>query len=425
MKKGLPQTILDLKKRFGPVYSLYLWGPLVTFTELQDVKFILKNIDDFPKTLPPPQFFHLVKDFSGFENITQVNNPIWHDHRAILNKSFTNNKIFFDPIQQKSRQCISMWKTGEPVFIGTFLQKMTLDALGTCIFGKDFNTLGGNLSGPLSAYNNIINFMSKPYFLFFPQLVNLPIPPFTKLKQSLQEFNSACWKIIEDSKREETKGKAHLISLMLSNGLPDQVVKDNVAVFFLAGHETTASTLNWACAMIATHQDVQNKLRDELASVTSNFSRDLTYEDLKDLNYMEGFIKEVMRLYPAASIIGNRKSAKDGVVGEWFVPKGTVVQVDVISNLQDPAIWTNPQIFDPDRWNPERLTKQQRSCWIPFSYGPRICIGMNFSLLEQKIFLSTMLKEFNEIKMAPGSVIQIKQAMNTPDPTKLALQFRV
>jgi len=130
-----------------------------------------------------------------------------------------------------------------------------------------------------------------------------------------------------------------------------------------------------------------------------------------------------MRLHPAVGTIGGRLTHKEVIIGDWKVPEGVIVQVDIISMMYDPRIWGDPQVFRPERWSPENLTKEQRTAWMPFSYGPRICIGMNFSLLEQKIFLSSILREYSKIEFAPGGEVAIDtNTINSPSFEKLKIR---
>jgi len=192
--------------------------------------------------------------------------------------------------------------------------------------------------------------------------------------------------------------------------------------FFLAGHETTASTLTWILGLLAKYPEIQEKARKEVLTKTPN---GLTYESLKDLEYIDWIIHEAMRLYPTVPNVGPRINVKDTTIGDWNVPANTVIILDIITMLYSPKIWENPKEFIPERWAPEKLTKEQRTAWIPFSYGPRICIGMNFSLVEQKIFLGTILREFSQITLPKGSVLEVdkRKFLMTPDHKKLTVQF--
>jgi len=213
-----------------------------------------------------------------------------------------------------------------------------------------------------------------------------------------------------------------IIKMMLDSGMSDQNIRDNVGIFFLAGHETTASTLTWILGLLAMHPEIQEKARQEVLTKTPN---GLTYESLKDLEYMDWIIHESMRLFPPVPSIGGRIINKETTIGDWKLPANTLITIDFISMLQNPKIWENPEEFIPERWAPEKLTKEQRTVWMPFSYGPRICIGMNFSLVEQKIFLGTVLREFSEITLSKGSVLtpETSSFIYSPDHKKLTVQF--
>jgi len=237
------------------------------------VKQVLKNIEEFPK-MPPLDTFEYVSKMFGKKSILNLNQPEWHTLRSLVNKSFTSNSIFFHPMQKKVLQCISLWRKREQVKVTVDLQKMTLDVLAICIFGKDFDTLNGNLSGPLAAYNYVLERLFNPIRFIFPWYSSLPLPNNLKLKQKITEFDDYCWSIIADAKKDasnktesetETEGEEDnpknisLVQLMINGGMNDQEIRDNVSLFFLAGHETTASTLSWAIGLLASYPEIQKK----------------------------------------------------------------------------------------------------------------------------------------------------------------------
>jgi cytochrome P450 len=306
---------------------------------------------------------------------------------------------------------------------------MTLDVLAVCIFGQDFDTLNGNLSGPLAAYNYVMECLSSPILLLFPWYSSLPLPSNFKLKQKTTEFDDYCWSVIANAKKNDTNQTKvddskciSLLQLMINANINEQDIRDNLSLFFLAGHETTASTLSWAIGLLASYPEIQKKARTEVLEKTQN---GLTYESLKDLEYIDWFIHETMRMYPAAPVFGQRSLNTETTIGDWKIPEKTLIQIDVVSMLYNPQIWGDPRTFRPERWSPENLTKDQRSVWMPFSYGPRICIGMTFSLLEQKIFLATILREFSCIQLSKNGSLEVhpRGFLNLPDPDKLKINF--
>jgi len=364
-----------------------------------------------------------------------MNNPEWHVNRVVLNKAFMTNSVFFGPMCRKVDLLMRRWeKEPDNVIIGHDLQKLTLDVLATTTFGLEFDTLNGKTSEPLAAYNFCIDGLFNPIFILFPWFAKIPLPYNRKLNDSLNRFDSYCWEVMGQTKKnlEEKKKRAEqgevveretssIIELMYESNVPEKVIRDNVSLFFFAGHETTSSSLSWIVATIATNQEVQDKARKEVNEKIP----ELTYENLKDLPYIEGLIKETLRIYPGVRSISGRTVTKDTVLGHVRIPVGTLVIADVVTMAYSKKIWGDPLVMRPERWYAENLTKDQRNAWIPFSIGPRVCIGMNFSLLEQKIFLVNLLKRFKEIKLAPGGEIKDKvtAVINCPDNEKLIVRF--
>jgi len=325
-------------------------------------------------------------------------------------------------------------KEPDNVKIGHDLQKLTLDVLATCIFGFDFDTLNGKTSEPLAAYNYCLENVFHPLYFLFPYWLKLPLASNKRLFDNITRFDSYCWEVMGQTKNkfEEKKKRAEqggvvekesmsIIELMYENNVPEDVIRDNVSLFFLAGHETTYSSLAWIVATIATNQEVQEKARKEVFEKVPV----LAYENLKELPYIEGLIKEILRLYPGVRSLGGRYTPKDTVLGHVKLPAGAFVQADLVTMAHSKKIWGDPFVVRPERWYAENLTKEQRKAWMPFSIGPRVCIGMGFSLLEQKILLVNLLKRFKEIKLAEGAVIEPKMTalINCPDNDKLIVRF--
>jgi len=364
-----------------------------------------------------------------------VNNPDWHSQRSLLNKAFVSNGIFFQPMCKKVNTCLSKWETQQEVCVGNDLQMLTLDVLASCIFGLDFDTLNGKFSEPLEAYNQVLESGFNPIRVVFPSLTKLPLKSNQEMFKNLNVFDKYCWQIMDETKKKmEEKKKTginnddqneclarSIVEMMFENNLSPQEVRDNLSIFFIVGHETTSNSLAWLLAVLSSNPEVQQKARQE---ILNKIPGEVTFESLKELPYIDGLIKEGLRMFPPLPFINGRKAIKDTVVGHVRIPAGTLITLNVISMVNDPKIWGDPEVIRPERWFSENITKEQRNAWMPFSAGPRVCIGMNFSLLEQKIFLVYFLKQFQQIKLAPHAVITPKLGgigTNTPDTEKIIL----
>jgi len=176
-------------------------------------------------------------------------------------------------------------------------------------------------------------------------------------------------------------------------------IQEDVDTFMFAGNHTISSALIFTLYLLGRHRKVQSKLQQEIDSILgSNFQGHVTVEKISKLTYMDAVIKESMRLYPPVAFLG-RQTTEECYIDGIKVPKGQDVTIFVHFLHRNPNIWKEPEKFDPNRFsieNRSELTKSNFS-YIPFSAGPRNCIGQRFSIQEIKIFLSKFFSKFNVI----------------------------
>jgi cytochrome P450 len=160
-------------------------------------------------------------------------------------------------------------------------------------------------------------------------------------------------------------------------------------VFLLAGHETTSTALTFALYLLSRHPDVQEKVRAEVDDIggvpDASQAAGLTYTTM--------VLKETMRLFPSAPLIG-RRSVADDEIGGYVVPGGTDVLLAPWVTHRHPAFWESPERFDPLRFTPEREKARHRYAWFPFGGGPRACIGQHLTMLESTMALAALVQNF-------------------------------
>ncbi|KXN74924.1 cytochrome P450, partial [Conidiobolus coronatus NRRL 28638] len=179
--------------------------------------------------------------------------------------------------------------------------------------------------------------------------------------------------------------------------LTDEELVHNLNVFFVAGHDTTANTLACGMYQLAKNKQVQDKLRKEIYDTLqiqpgTNKIVVPTFDQIKNMEYLGLFIKEVMRINPSVAQIV-RKLTEDYHIpsDDVVIPKGTTVNVSIYGIHHDPKIYPNPEKFDPERF---LVGKHESDVYMPFGGGSRMCIGSNFSLMEQKVYLTMLLQKF-------------------------------
>ena len=177
------------------------------------------------------------------------------------------------------------------------------------------------------------------------------------------------------------------------NGLTDIEIRSEVDTFMFEGHDTTTSGTSWTLYCLAKYPEHQEKVREEVRRVLDGREW-LEYDDLKKLQYTQWCIKEAMRLYPPVDKIV-REANQDLEVCGYTIPKGVQILIAIFSLHRHPDVWENPHDFDPLRFHPNAVDKRDPYAYMPFSAGPRNCIGQNFAMNEMRVVVASIVHRFN------------------------------
>ncbi|XP_050447603.1 cytochrome P450 4C1-like isoform X2 [Cataglyphis hispanica] len=184
-----------------------------------------------------------------------------------------------------------------------------------------------------------------------------------------------------------------LIAASREHFLSDLDIREEVDTFMFEGHDTTSMNMTFALLLLAEHKEIQERVRVEVDSAMQENGGKLTMKSLQNLSYLERCLKEALRLYPSVfSIIRNIQD--DVKLHSYDVPAGTMIYLNIYAVHRDPNFWSNPEVFDPDRFLPERIQKRHPYSYLPFSAGPRNCIGQRFALLELKAMIAPLVHNF-------------------------------
>ena len=175
-------------------------------------------------------------------------------------------------------------------------------------------------------------------------------------------------------------------------GMPDGVIVANLATFAAAGHETTAKALTWALYLLARAPEWQARIRAEVATVTGG--RAIEAGDVEKLVVTRQVFEEAMRLYPPAPVM-TRQVVEPIELGGVTFQKDAMIVIPIFVIHRHRALWQRPDDFDPDRFHPDRTKGHARTQFMPFGFGPRICIGMAFAMIEGVVLLATMVRDTN------------------------------
>jgi cytochrome P450 len=162
-----------------------------------------------------------------------------------------------------------------------------------------------------------------------------------------------------------------------------------VAIFFLAGHETSASALAWALWLLAANPDVQDKVAVEAAA----FGDDPQFSDLSKLRYTKDVFREALRLYPPVPMMVRETTCPERF-RERDVPIGSQIVLSPWHVQRHERFWDNPDAFDPDRFKTDNGKQCLRDAYIPFSSGPRVCTGAGFAMVEGPMLLAMIVRAY-------------------------------
>ncbi|CAJ0949558.1 unnamed protein product, partial [Mesorhabditis belari] len=225
-------------------------------------------------------------------------------------------------------------------------------------------------------------------------------------KNCLNILHTFTKKIIAERKAkrangEKTRGtETNFLDMLLEHydagEIDDEGVREEVDTFMFEGHDTTSSGVSWAIWCIAHHPKVQQKLYNEILEVIGEDQEEIiTTEHLKKMTYLDQVMKEVFRLYcPVPQV--NRRLQEDFQSGPYLFPKGAVVTIAPILLARNKKVWGDDVLsFDPERFSEERESKRHPFDYIPFSAGPRNCIGQRFAQLEAKVMVCWLVRAFD------------------------------
>lgn len=423
-KKTLSESLSDMSQGQELFSFFFLHIHLVEVRSPSLAEKLLSDSENFPKK--PVNISENLDRFLGKVHVAGAEGDDWKRQRGVLNKSFINLDKYISIFEEKTSEVLKLIKDQDIDDMLQFAQRMTIDVLGKTLLGYEFGALKGTLNPVLESYNYLFkNLVSDTGIALQMLTSNMSFLPWNKVfKEHLDRLDSTKKVLIENSKERMMKSGPQetlsMLDMMVAENLnskeefTDEEVWDNISSFFFAGHDSTASALASLTYCLAEYPEIQEKLRTELVSTLNGES--IQYSKIKDLQYMNYFVKEVLRMYPPITIITPKIAKTDVKLGDYLIPAGTQVTLNIASLHLSKEIYGDPEVFRPERWSPTEQSKKKIPYygWLPFSGGNRICIGLQFSLAEQKLFLAHLINNF---KITPKEKFHVEN-----DPKKGIVQ---
>lgn len=332
----------------------------------------------------------------------------WRRQRRIAQPAFHKERIaaFGASMVRAAEDTARAWeavaKAGGTLDVAAEMMRLTLRIAGETLLSTDVTADAGavgNAVGVLltEANTRILQPVEVP--------LSLPTARNRRVIAALEAVESVVLRMIEERRRMASGRPNDLLTMLMEardeetgEGMTDRQLRDEVITIFLAGHETTANALSWTFYLLSLHPGAARRMAAELHDVLGG--RPPEVADLGRLPLTTAVLKESMRLYPPAWMIGRRALEGDTISG-FDIPRDSLVFVSPWVTHRHPAFWPNPEGFDPERFLPERAADIPRYAYFPFGAGPRLCIGQGFAMIEAVLLLATLAQRFR-LDLVPG-----------------------
>ncbi|KAL6259145.1 hypothetical protein P5V15_009067 [Pogonomyrmex californicus] len=413
---------------YNPIWKLWL-GPfaLVGICQPDDLEKILSSTKHLTKGF----IYSFLNPWLGTGLLTSKGTK-WHERRKILTPAFHFSilKQFIEILIEEGNHITQSLKNikGSTVDdLASFIGHHTLNAICETTMGTCLQRMGESQVQYRQAIHEMGNIfvyrLMRPWLAFDSIFALTPMG--RKQAKCLKILHGFTEKIIEERKQyhernnrrylenfsnkidkieaddEEVIGMKKkrlamldlLIAVAPDYNMNDLDIREEVDTFVFEGHDTVAMGLTYAILLLAEHKEIQECVRKEVSAIMQANKGKLSMSALNDMSYLERCLKESLRLYPSVPYI-SRILSEDVKLQSYLVPSGTTIILNVYNIHRDSHFWPNPDVFDPDRFLPEKIQNRHPYSYIPFSAGPRNCIGQRFAMLEMKAIIAPLVYNF-------------------------------
>jgi cytochrome P450 / NADPH-cytochrome P450 reductase len=436
-------TQLDYYRRFGHIYAVGIptkkWR-LVVVSDPELLDEVAADEQQFGKRVEDVNFFaqlqksrghgiSVIGDGEHYERVRRVMLP-WY--------APSHQRTQLERMKEQAQRLVDAWAAlpnDEPVDARAWLERYTLEVSGRGACSYNFGFLDGTVGSP-HGFAAAVPESTKESILRVAE----PRPDFTafagrarrRRRRRYQQNNEELFRTAEALVRARMHTcplgqQTDLLSRLVST--PDPVtgelldietIRDQILMHLSNGFNGASITGGWLAYVLATHPDVEAKMIAEIDAITAgNPDYDLQYDDLMALPYMTQIIKETLRIYPPMPVT-IRRSLKDGTLGRYRMRKGDIILVGALAAQRDARYWgPEPERFDPDQFDMEKVVDRPRHAFIPFSIGKRQCMAQEVSFMMLRVVLFEIYKRYL-LRLAPEAEV-VKNTVVTTKPVAVAV----
>jgi enediyne biosynthesis protein E7 len=409
------ERMRELYARFGDIYRVYSpsrRGFVYVINHPDDVKRVLvSNHGNYRKGFGLDRVRMLLGN-----GIVTSDGELWRTQRYMMQPMFHRRVVtqFAAVIDAVNDRLLERWERkadqGEPINVTDEMSEVTLEFILRAIFGDDLDRLTqqmGQNPFDLITKDSVrdLAFASKFY-----QLRKLVVEVIARRRGQTSEALDFIGMLVQA--RDKSSGAP----------MGDRELVDEVMTLIVAGHETAASGLNSAWYLLSQHPEVEAKLHREIDALAEQKAPSLQVSE--SLLYTRRIVNEALRLYPPVWVISRQSIGTDRLAG-YDIPAGVELLLSPYLVHRHPKFWSDPELFQPERAEPESQTKGSLFARIPFGAGARHCIGESLALYEMSMHLYRVARRFR-LTHAPGAPMELEALINlrTKHPISMHLERR-
>ncbi|VVC44950.1 Hypothetical protein CINCED_3A014120 [Cinara cedri] len=424
--KELTKHLTEICETYGPEpFKIWFGCSLaVILTKPEDIQAILTS----PNALEKAYMYKCLKVGVG-EGLVTAPVEKWKKQRRMLTPAFCSDnmkKLFFPTVKEKTDILIKNLNkevgNTQPFNMLEYISDAVFSTLTQTTIGFNLDVVskqGTDLKQSVLKAMQLVAVRAYSPWLYpeiiysiyckftgyesvFKQLHTLPVYMIRKAKEQ-RKMGDKPVIVNDDNDSVENKKKRLKVFLDIllelreaGENLTDEDIKYQLATILSTGYESTTITVSFCLLLLAMHQDIQDKVYDEIYSVFGDSDEECTIDNINKLVYLKQVFRETLRLFPPAPVILRELQSDVQIFsGNYMIPKGTTCIIAPMNTHHRPELYPNHRSFNPDNFSPENIAKRHKYSFIPFSGGPRGCIGEKYATMNMTVILATVVRNFS------------------------------
>ncbi|XP_027026681.2 cytochrome P450 3A27-like isoform X2 [Tachysurus fulvidraco] len=428
-RKGMINFDVECFQKYGKIWGIYdVRQPVLCVMDTEIIKSVMIK-ECYSLFTNRRNFF---KNGPLYDALTVVEDEDWKRIRSVLSPSFTSGRLkeMFGIMKSHSHSLVKnlqkVSERGESADIKEFFGAYSMDVVTSTAFSVDIDSLNNPKDPFVTNIKKMLNFnflhpllIAGAMFPFIAPVLEkmdfgfFPIAVTDFFYASLQKIKSE--RVAQNNKKRvdfmqlmidsQKSDKNELNSKDTNKGLNDHEILSQSMIFVFGGYETSSSALSFLFYNLARYPETTKKLQKEIDEIFPN-KAEVDYDAVMNMDYLDATLSESLRLYPVIFHL-ERVCKKTVEINGLTIPKDTVVLIPTYNLHRDPEFWPDPETFNPERFTKENKKSIEQYAYMPFGLGPRNCIGMRFALVAMKLAIVEILQRF-DISLSEETKVPLK-----------------